>query len=308
MNSEENENDMNKKELTYHFSHNIERVWLIVRDFQYILFLNKWENYVPINIKGLNTFHEGNEFYGIIFGKLLFYAKVKKYFSIPQIKKIKWEINFKIENKNYSSKLSEKLYKVTENDSCVYLFKFKGNNKIFNILEKIKPFNLNMNDIFDKINEILCNSTDISQYEGGIISGKMDDIWEFILNTIKLKKIAPLIHLDGEIDLNKINEGDEIQMFYDNHNKNFMIKCKLKEKKDNWNKWFIIFHLFSGNPKIPEQELIIELTKINNKDCQLILFTKYFEPEINENIQKISQNKKYIINSIKDYLENYKCY
>jgi hypothetical protein len=162
-------------------------------------------------------------------------------------------------------------------------------------------------EVANKINEILCNSTDISQYEGGIISGKMDDIWEFILNTIKLKNIAPLIHLDGEIDLNKINEGDEIQMFYDNHNKNFMIKCKLKEKKDNWNKWFIIFHLFSGNPKIPEQELIIELTKINNNDCQLILFTKYFEPEINENIQKISQNKKYIINSIKDYLENYKC-
>ena len=51
MNSEENENDMNKKELTYHFSHNIERVWLIVRDFQYILFLIKWENYVPIILK-----------------------------------------------------------------------------------------------------------------------------------------------------------------------------------------------------------------------------------------------------------------
>ena len=42
---------MNKKELTYHFSHNIERVWLIVRDFQYILFLIKWENYVPIILK-----------------------------------------------------------------------------------------------------------------------------------------------------------------------------------------------------------------------------------------------------------------
>ena len=80
MNSEENENDMNKKELTYHFSHNIERVWLIVRDIQYILFLNKWENYVPINIKGLNTFHEGNEFYGIIFGKTTILCKSKKIF------------------------------------------------------------------------------------------------------------------------------------------------------------------------------------------------------------------------------------
>ncbi len=178
---------------------------------------------------------------------------------------------------------------MTENDSCVYLFKFKGNKKIIEILEKIKPFNLTLNDIFNKINEILCNSTiDLFQYEGGVISAKMDDIWEFVLNTIKLKKIAPLLILDGEIDLNKINEGEEIQSFYDNHNKYLFIKCKLKEKRDNWNKWFIIFNIFSGNPKISEQEVIIELTKINNNDCQLVLFTKYLEPEINENIQKIS--------------------
>ena len=309
MNNEENENEMNvRKEFTYHFSHNIERVWIIARDFQKMLFLNKWENFAPIIIKGINTYQEGNEFYGKIFGKLTFYAKVKKYFSILQFKQISWEINYIIKNKNYYSKLTEKLYKVTENDSCVFLFKYKGNKKITEILEKIKPVNLTLNVIFNKINEILCNSTiNLFQYEGGVISAKMDDIWEFVLNTTKLQKIAPLLFLDGEIDLNKINEGEEIQTFYDNHKKYLFIKCKLKEKRDNWNKWFIIFNIFSGNPKIPEQELVIELTKINNNDCQLVLFTKFLEPEINENIQKISQNKKYIINSIKDYLENYKC-
>ena len=306
MNKEENEEKLYVKETTYHFNFNIERVWLIVKNFQYVLFLNNWKNFVPINIKGKDTFELGNEFYGKLFSELPFQAKVIKNISIPHFKHISWNITYFFQNKNYITKITEKLYKVTDSDTCVFVLKFKGSEEFHEIMKKIKPEDLTFENIVNKINELLSNSViDLVQYEGGVISGKMEDIWEFVLNTIKLKKIAPLIDHDGDFDFSEMKEGDEAKIFY-NHNKYVYVKCRLKEKRDNWNKWLIIFNIKSGYPKIPEHDYIIELTKINNKDCQLVILSKYNEPETNENIQIISQKKKYIINSIKDYLENYK--
>ena len=134
----------------------------------------------------------------------------------------------------------------------------------------------------------------------------MQDIWDFSTNPNNLKKIAPLIKLDGDDEFILPNIGDNLIIYYNNHSKKIYIKVIVLDKKENWNKWIYIIQILGGDPKITMQKIILELTKINQSDCQIILLNKFDEPINNEIIQKISEQKNYIIKSIKDYLENYK--
>ena len=78
------------------------------------------------------------------------------------------------------------------------------------------------------------------------------------------------------------------------------------DKKPEWKKWLIVFKLSSGEYKFPNNKLIIEITKINENECQLAMLSQILEPSSQDYIKEISFFKKYIISSIKDYLENYK--
>ena len=79
----------------------------------------------------------------------------------------------------------------------------------------------------------------------------------------------------------------------------------MSDRRPNWNKWVVIFQMYGGEPKIPMQTVVITLTKINYEECHIASFHEFKEPASLEYLKKLSDAKKYVIASIKDYLENY---
>ena len=297
-----NKDDLEIRQFTYHFKLSPDRVWLILRDISIISLIISNENYHPINTKGNENFVVGSEFIGIILGKFPYTGKVLNVIEIPGYKKIKYSIQF--QNGGYLI-LQIEILKVTEDNTAIAIITIKF-NKIFK--EKIEFFQeKDLNENFKKIEKAIQESfIDIIQYESGVIRGSMQDIWDFSTNPNNLKKIAPLIKLDGDDEFILPNIGDNLIIYYDNHSKKIYIKVIVLDKKENWNKWIYIIQILGGEPKLPMQKILLELTKINQTDCQLLLLNKFDEPISNEIIQKICEQKKYVIKSIKDYLENYK--
>ena len=283
---------------TYIFKYSIERIWILIKNIS-ILSLFGGQKFNPIYINGNNDII-GSEFIGLFIEKYPYNGKLKKMFEMPGYKKIKWIFNF--ENGGLLHFKIE-LFKVTEDNTTISIITFK-NNKILD--EFMKILNEKKQKYYESIEKFLQESIiDLIQFESGIISGSMEDIWEFITNIKKLKMIAPLINFDGNEDI-KINKCCEILICkLENNTKQITIKVIIINKNEKWNKWVYILQLLK-NEHIPSQKLIVELTKINQKDCQLSILNKFDEYADNDYIQQISEKKKYIINSIKDYLENYK--
>ena len=294
--------NLETRQYTYHFKQSPDRVWLILRDISIISLITSIENYHPINTKGIENYIVGSEFIGIILGKFPYTGKVLKVMEIPGYKKIKYGIQ--LQNGGYLI-LKIEVLKVTEDNTAIAIITVKI-NQIFK--ENIEIFNeKTFNENFKKIEkEIQKSLIDIIQYESGIIRGSMQDIWDFSTNPNNLKKIAPLIELDGDEEFIQPNIGDNLIIYCNNHTEKIYIKVLVMDKKENWNKWIYIIQILGGEPKIPMQKIILELTKINQTDCQLSLLNKFDEPISNEIIQKLCEQKKYVIKSIKDYLENYK--
>ena len=297
-------NNGNLESETIQFSHNfkysLERVWIFLNNISIISLISEDSHYHPIFEIG-NEFKLGSKFIGILFGKFPYKGTVNKIKEFPGYKKIKWIFNF--ENGGFLSFKIE-LFKVTEDNTSISLFTFKVNIKL---KEQLLSSKENLNLVLQRIDKILEESTvDLIQYESGVISGSMEDIWDFIANISKLKMIAPLIKFDGNENFKDSNCGDNLTFNLENQSKKIYSKILVKNKNEKWNKWICVVQIMKGEPKIPIQKLIVELTKINQSDCQLILLTKFDESINNDYIQSISEEKKYIINSIKDYLENYK--
>ena len=299
-----NFDSLEKKQFSHNFKYSIERVWILVKNIPILSFIYGETDCHPIFINGTNNII-GSEFIGILFGKFPYNGKIEKLMEIPGYKKIKWILNF--ENGGFFTNKLE-LFKVTEDNTTILLVSFKE-NIIFKEMMKILTENeeTKRKKIIEKLENVLKESSiDLVQYESGIISGSMEDIWEFMTNISKLKMIAPLIRLDGDDDLKFIKCGDILVCKLENNTIQINVQIFVINKNEKWNKWIYGLNISKNNSKIPSQKIIVELTKINQKDCQLIILNKFNEYTDNDYIQKISKEKKYIINSIKDYLENYK--
>ena len=290
---------LENSQYTYMLKYPIERVWILIKNISILSLISGDNHCHPIYTKG-NENKIGTEFIGIFFGQYPYIGKINKMTEIPGYKKIKWILNF--ENGGLLH-IKIELFKVTEDNTTILVVTFK-NNMLIN--EKVKIMNEKKDIYFESIKKILHESAiDLIQYESGIISGSMEDIWEFMTNIKKLKMIAPLINFDGNED-NKINKCCDILNYnLENNTKKISVKVIIINKNEKWNKWLYVLQILK-NEHFPSQKLIIELTKINQKDCQLIILNKLEEYADNDYIQKISEKKKYIINSIRDYLENYK--
>ena len=290
---------LENSQYTYMLKYPIERVWILIKNISILSLISGDNHCHPIYTKG-NENIIGTEFIGIFFGQYPYIGKINKMTEIPGYKKIKWILNF--ENGGLLH-IKIELFKVTEDNTTILVVTFK-NNMLIN--EKVKIMNEKKDIYFESIKKILHESAiDLIQYESGIISGSMEDIWEFMTNIKKLKMIAPLINFDGNED-NKINKCCDILNYnLENNTKKISVKVIIINKNEKWNKWLYVLQILK-NEHFPSQKLIIELTKINQKDCQLIILNKLEEYADNDYIQKISEKKKYIINSIRDYLENYK--
>jgi hypothetical protein len=295
-------------DVTYHFKQNIERVWNILKNFEMILILNNSNHYPCIIKRGLNTFNLGNIFEGKLFALYEFHAKVIKEKNFPEYKKL--ETIFYLENGEIL-KLKLILYKVTQDDSCVLNWISKnipkyGEDIILQIKEKFKG-----KELFQKIENILeKQSIDLFQYESGIIPGKMEEIWNILTDNSKLVTIAPNNKCFVPININNVKVGEivNVGMNIKGIEGALEIKLDLKEEKKGWNKWIFGYSILGGQPfKVIKQSVFVQLTKINKEETQLSVFTKIHDPVNNEMFKLLSQKKKYVIHSLKDYFENFYC-
>ena len=294
-------------DITYHFKQNIERVWNILKDFEYLLILNNSNHFPCIFKKGSNTWKEGNIFKGKFFGLYEFLSKVLKEKQYPEFKKI--ERIFYLENGEFL-KIIMILYKVTEDDSCVINWRSKivpklgGNTMVFQIKSKF-----NSKDLFEKMENMLeKNPINLYQYESGIIPGEMDEVWKILTDNTKLISVAPNNKCFVPLNINNYEAGENINvsMNLKGIEGSLDIKLDLKEKKKGWNKCIFGYSILGGKPfKVPRQTILVQLTKINKIETQLSIFTKIHDSISNVMLKHLSDKKKYVISSIKDYFENF---
>ena len=291
---------------TYHFKPDIERVWLICRNFDLLSLISNQGHYPCIFIKGQDTLKIGNQFKGSIFGIYPFVAKVTKSISLPEKKKIEWLFNV-LNNKYFILKLE--FLKVTGDNTTVALktFKFDKKELCFEMQEIFTK--LNRIGIFKLVEELLEKEPiNLLKYESGIIAGKMEDIWNLVLDFNKFTTIAPNNNFLPNINIQdlKIGETREVSVFFNEKIRTFDITLKCKEERPGWNKWLIVCEASGGHPKkMPRHTILFQLTKINNNECQLSLLTKFHEPIDNDELMELTNKKKYLILSIKDFFENF---
>ena len=293
---------------SYHFKQDIERVWLITRCFDVLSLISNQGHYPCVFVKGQDTWKVGNLFKGNIYGVYPFLAKVYKSVNLPELKKIEWIFN--ILNKEYFI-IRVELYKVTEDNTTVALKTVKYEEK--KLSQKIKEEIIKYNEIrvFKHIEELLEKEPiNLLKYESGIITGKMEDIWDIVLDFNKCSKIAPNNNYLPNINIKNIKVGEKIEVsaLYNTEIRTFDFTLKCKEQKSGWNKWLFVCEVSGGSPKkIARHTVLFQLTKINNYECQLTLITKFHEPIDNNEFKELSNRKKYLLLSVKDYFENFYC-
>ena len=285
---------------SFHFFHNLERVWPLTRNFCFLSALNSKNHFPPIITKGQDTWTIGNEFEGRFFGTI-FKGKVLKVINLPHIKQIKWEL---LISHHFVAKINLKLFKVSRDDTTIIIWKNKYNypikdkNSKDGLIEKEDWDNL-----VNKIDKVLKETPlDLYQYEATIISAKMEEIWTYVLNCAKMKEIAPK-SLCEELDLNDKKTGDKCRCYYKEHTCYFDIKIINLDCRKGWNKWILVYEVMNGEPKLPRQKVIIHLTQINNNDCHFSMLHSFLDFVSNEMLKCLSIEKKYIFSCLKNKLE-----
>ena len=295
-------------EFTKTLDHIIERVWYVLRDASISTALFPNESCPLIVQPGNNTWTVNNEFYGQVSSFGDFVGKCLKVKNFPQMKKIRWEIHPK-DKELFTFHFQYQLFKITEKDSTVLLWKitFLHKEGYYECKKEEEKLTKMWEEYTKNINCVLNSSPmNLFQFEAGVITASMKSIWEFITDLSKLKKIAPLIPLDCEDCCNLASTpGTVKKITRDNGQNYFYIKTLKSDRRPNWNKWVVIFQMYGGEPKIPMQTVVITLTKINYEECHIASFHEFKEPASLEYLKKLSDAKKYVIASIKDYLENY---
>jgi hypothetical protein len=295
-----------KMQNTYHFKHDIERVWFIVRNFDVLCLFNNEGHYPCVNIKGKCTWKVGNIFKGNFYKIFPFIARVEKVVSLPEIKEVKWL--FKSINDKFYFSIKFDLYKVTEDNSTVCLKDVKFEKILNNNLNgKLQDFN--SNEVLKIVDGLLENEViSLLRYESGIIKGKMEDIYNVLIDSNKLSAIAPNNHIMPNFSIKdlKLNEKRKVTIVKNDEVGAFDVTLKCKEINPGWNKWIIVIEISGGEPKkIPRHTSLFQLTKINNYECQLIMLTKYHEPISCQDFHEYTMKKKYLIMSLKDYFDNF---
>lgn len=291
-------------DIPFEYEENIDRVWFWIRDMKLLNLINP-ERVSPIVMtKGNDTWTEENEFEGI--QRISKYkAKVIKKESLPFSKSVKWEFNFiDIDQVMYQT-LS--LFKVTETDSTVVLARSEilpsaHERKVTH--EKIMSFQVTILEIFRIVEKILKESSiNLFQFEGGVIKAQMKAIWDYITDANSIQQIASKITIEIESN-GGLHVGQTIKISYPHDNSYYLATITKLDNRHCSNKWIICLEIFEGKPKIPFQEISMNLTKINSNESHLSIFHEFREPATPEVIKAISLKKRLLLFALKETLEN----
>ena len=291
---------------SYLFKQDIERVWLIVKNFDLLALINNKGNYPCISDKGQDTWIIGNEFKGNLFGLFPFKARVEKCVNLPDMKKIKWLFNIK--NKDYLL-IKIELFKVTGDNTCALYMKIKLENTQY--LKKVEKIFKDETPtlLFKNIEEILEKEPiNLFQYESGIINAKMEEVWNIVTNFNSLSAIAPNNNILPNINIGEMSKGEtKTVLFYcDNQLQEIDITLQHKDERKGWNKWlFVLLISYGVSSKQPKQTILIQLTKINKEECQISFISKFHDSIDTKKFKEMAKRKKYILLSLKDYFDNF---
>ena len=299
---------LNEIEFSFSVPHNISRLWYIIRDAKLTTLLCP-DFFLPLIVtKGKDSWGVGTEFQGQTSSSIPFLGKCMKYKSFAQIKKLSWLVQ--LPNSKFKPFYYEyTLYKVTEDDSSVLLITIRADN--IEELTRLEMFFTKKNFfeiVLDRINILMNQSClNLFQFEGVVIESNMESIWKFLMHLDQLKKIAPSIPFDGESDNQVIPDtiGNESLLYLHNHTSYIRIKTIKYDKRMNWDKWVVLFRVIESNPVIPKHETLITVNKINKDECHVSWFHDFKEPATYDFLKLLSSQKKYILQMIQDYLENY---
>ena len=67
----------------------------------------------------------------------------------------------------------------------------------------------------------------------------------------------------------------------------------------------LVYDVYLKNSQNANYTVIIQLTKINDNESQLVFILKFFELVSNQQFKEITDKQKYLLFSIKDYFENF---
>lgn len=292
-------------EQSYTLKNNIERIWFWVRDVRLLMIINNFE-FDPITMrKGQNTYMKGNEFEGKIFSRLNFKCTVIEVESLSFRKYIKWKFIFE---GNLTLNFSISLFEVSNTSNTILYCQTeieKGIRELFQFEPLKLSLTQNFSDIVENLKKVLQESAiNLSQFEAGIIRTSMTDLWNLITDLKKLKNIAPLSCFDFECHYDKMEEGCIIK-FITHSNISYLVRVGKINRREESNEWSFSYELIEGDLKIFFRDTTISIKKINKSECQIAILTEFIVPCGYEILQNVGEHKKYLINSIKDYLENY---
>ena len=297
------------KEFTYTFKTNISRVYAFMKSILYIKMITI--NNSPFKLSFPSTSSPcspPDEIEGLFSdAPIKFYIQYNT--DLPEHKQITYIIKF--EDGNIIN-CNIHLYAVGNQCSSYFIAKF-NNDEIYS-KTNTDQINLWYVNVLQKMENLLAvNPFELKQFESTIITANMNDIWEFVLNIQKLKNVAPMIDFNvGEnLDWKNIKKGQEIKAScYCANNVNQKIEYKIKvlsfDRRERSNKWCFAFETIQCEKLIPSQIVVIRLIKVNTTDCQLSIYHEFKEVVSNDLFYKLSYEKKYLLNELKDFLENIK--
>ena len=300
LNSKKKEKYKYNIDKSYHLHHNIDRVWLVARNFLRISIINGRKHFPPIVTKGKDSFTTGNEFEGRIFGILPYIGKVIKVLNYSQLRKITWELNTSLNEKIIIKSI---VYQVTKDNTSLLRIKSKYNSERINNYMNFGEFKYEYVDILKKIEKLLDESSlELFQYESAIINAKMEDLFYFITNGEKVNKLFPNINL-LRINLLNIKVG-EIFTVVSKNKEIFNIKVIQLDKKEGVKNWVLTLELIDGKPFVAKQIIKYNFWKINNYECQISIKHEFIEKISPEILENLSIRKKSFLKQLQNYFLN----
>lgn len=295
-------------EITYHFRVNISKVFCLIRNFELLIEFNT-EHYPVVVTKGSNTFSPGSEFCGMFLGVVPFTGRVDKYENFISFIKLVWVLTTSLD---HNIKITAKLYKVTEDDTCVLLWRVKcsplGDENEFFTTHLKKGLTILTKELCHKIETKLLESKIFLQYESGIIRGKMEDIWEIVTDYNKLNLVVPNNNCMLDVNFKGAKPGQDIKAVSNKGGKKveYNIHIVINSTIKGWNKWLLVYKT-NDKSNFPDQYAAVELIQLDENECYLALINKVLSDIDSEDLKDISERKKYIINELKNYFENFYC-
>lgn len=299
------------EEFTFIIKENVERLWMFMRDCSLSDLLLKEDDVL------LEVFDVPQMCFmpGIVFGgKFLKTFEYKGYCSkvitYPNFKKIKWI--FTIFSNNIV-KVAESFFPIPSKSNTLVHLKVKFNNENIRLIfrqlggeSRLKKLFLSVEEMVHKI------SKNLSQFESCIIRAPMPNIWDIMTKINRVKLIAPKTNLYSE-DETKEEEvlGGIKTVSIEN---GLQIKYKIKnikiDKRPNIKSWVYEFSTLDSekDKKVPTQQVSIRITRVSDQECQ-VSFIHDFKTYIPfKYLKSLSSEKAYILDSVKDYLENFSCF